>query len=525
MLAGLLGLIRQIPLTGMIGDDGNAYYAAAFEICMVFLLLTSYCLPEAVAGMIEARISKEQYINAGRVLKAAFFFSGMLSIVGGAFLVLAAQILAEDFMKEPLCMYALRAFAPVLLLVTAAGTLRGFFQGMGTRVPTAVSRLLEELVLLITVLLFANLLSEYGQSVGQLLKNKHFRAAYGSMGAAAGISAGMIAGVLFLFFVYRIYRRVYKKQEQKDPTKNPESYGQLIKILVWTAVPLIVPGLLYYLSHIFEQALFNRYMIENGMEEMRAVTWGVYFGKYRVLTRIPVVEAIAVGLPMISGIVSAIGKSDYKQAKDRMQTILHLIAFLTLPWCMFLGVLAKPVTELLYNGETETAISLLRTGSLMPLLLAAAILTNGILQGIERSQFVMRNVLVAFVIQMGFFYVSLQYLGLGVHAAVYAEMLGTFILFLLNLWSAGRILRYRQEWVRTFVVPLIASAGMGVAEYLLFIGFSRLMGNLAVLPVMLLGAVLYLVAVLALHGISEKELSRIPFGELIRKAAKAAKLL
>lgn len=525
MFAGFLGLARQIPLTNRIGDDGSAYFAAAYEICMVFLIITAYWLPEAVADMVKARISKAQLKNAGRVLKAGLFFSGFFSLAGGAAMFFGAEILAGGLLAEPLGMYALRAFAPALFIMTVTGVLRGWFEGLGTGMPSAVSGLLEQIILWITVLMAAGMLTGYGADVGRLLKNEHFEAAYGGMGAAAGISVGLLSGLLFLLFVFGTYRRVLRRQIQKDQTRSAEGYGQLIAILVRTAAPLLLPMLLYFLGHLVEQALFNRYMTENGMGDLRAAQWGVYFGKYRVLTRLPFVFAVSVGLSFVNGIQNAVSKSDYKQAKERMQTALHLAVFLAAPWVASLGVLAKPAVGLLYDGDSALGASLLTVGSSMVLLLALAVLTGRILQEIGKSRHVIWNVFAAFAAQITAFVLFLQYLDLKVYAAVYAEMIGALVLSMLNMWTLCRLLHYRQEWIRTFVIPLGAAAASGVAQYLLLIGFSDLIGNLAVIPVLLIGGLLYLAAVLAFKGISERELARVPFGKTLVKAAEAVRLL
>ena len=45
-------------------------------------------------------------------------------------------------MSMELSAYALRVLAPGLLIVAVMGVLRGFFQGMGTMMPTAISQIL-----------------------------------------------------------------------------------------------------------------------------------------------------------------------------------------------------------------------------------------------------------------------------------------------------------------------------------------------------------------------------------------------
>ncbi|MBO5292784.1 MAG: polysaccharide biosynthesis protein [Lachnospiraceae bacterium] len=524
-VAGLLGLIKQIPLTNIIGDSGNAYYAAAYGIFMVLFAITSYGLPEAVGQLVRARISKEQYKNAGRVMGAAIWISLLLSFAGSALVFLTADVIAAEVMKEPLCMYAVRAFLPALPIFAVVGAFRGYFQGLGTKMPTMLSEIIQKVILLITVLIGADILSGYGADVGRLLKNEEFSAAFGGMGAAAATGIGALAGMLFLLFVYQLYRGVLRKQEQKDTVRSTEAYGQIIKLLVCAAVPVIIPVILYVMCHLSEHAVFNRYMMDNGMAGARAAQWGVYFGKYQVLTGMMVLFATGNVFPMLPGILNAIGKADYKQARDRIGGAIHQTMFLAIPGAVFLVVSAKPLISFFYDGEMELASGMLRVGALLVVLMSFALLTGKILFGMGRKQRVLLHILIAVIVQLILFVVFLFYLKLGIYSAVYAEMVSVFLCDLLNLLLLGRGMHYRQEWIRTCVVPLIASAGMGIAEYLLLIGFSNLMGNMAVLPVALIGLILYLTAEIALKGISEKELMRMLGGGIVVKAAKAVRLL
>lgn len=525
MLIGLMGLIRQIPLTNLIGDDGNAYFAVAYELGMMVLVITAVGLSEAVSVMVEARMKRGQCRSAGRVLSSSLLLAALFSILAGTLVFLAAKELTGDLLKESLSMYALRACAPVLLILSVSGVLRGYFQGIGTRMPEIFCGVLVQSLLFLFMLIPAKKFTVYGEKVGRLLQNAHFRAAYGAMGAVFGLLAGAIIGLLFLMFVYKLYRRILKKQEQRDTTRNVESFGQMVKLLLWTAVPLFLPLFLYYCGHILEQALFNHYMIDNAMETQKAVQWGVYFGKYRVITRIPLAVILPVCLAIVPAIARSVGKTDLKQAKDRISTCMHMTFFLAMPWAVSLGVLAKPLMELFYDGETALAISLLQTGSFLVVGLALAVLTSRILQAIGREKRVLFNAFVSFLVQMGLFVVFLQYLGLNVYAAVYAELAAVFLLAFLNLTAICRILHYRQEWIRSLLLPAGAAIAAGIAEYLLFIGFCRLMGNLGVLPVALLGTVLYLLIILAFHGISELELSRLPGGQIMIQAARVLRLL
>lgn len=73
----------------------------------------------------------------------------------------------------------MKILAVNLIFASVLGLYRGFFQGMGTMVPTALSRFLEEVLCLIVMLVAAGKMGEYGSKVGALLQNPNYEQAFG----------------------------------------------------------------------------------------------------------------------------------------------------------------------------------------------------------------------------------------------------------------------------------------------------------------------------------------------------------
>ncbi|MBP3926699.1 MAG: polysaccharide biosynthesis C-terminal domain-containing protein, partial [Clostridium sp.] len=85
---------------------------------------------------------------------------------------------------------------------------------------------------------------------------------------------------------------------------------------------------------------------------------------------------------------------------------------------------------------------------------------------------------------------------------------------LLNAVAIRRAIRYRQEMVKTFVIPAVSAALMGVVAYFTYRGVtlvlhSNLMGTLISVIV---AVVVYAVLLIRLHGIEASELKSMPGG-------------
>lgn len=97
---------------------------------------------------------------------------------------------------------------------------------------------------------------------------------------------------------------------------------------------------------------------------------------------------------------------------------------------------------------------------------------------------------------------------------------------ILNNLAIRKHLRYRQEIKRTFVIPIIASAIMGVVSKLLYqviytaLGESTIAMVTGLVVTVMIAVVIYFAALLAMRGLREKELRAFPKGHLLVKVAK-----
>ncbi len=73
IISRIIGLLYRVPLTAIIGNNGNSYYSCAYEIYSMLLLISSYSLPMAVSKLVSARVAKGDFKNAFKVFKGALF--------------------------------------------------------------------------------------------------------------------------------------------------------------------------------------------------------------------------------------------------------------------------------------------------------------------------------------------------------------------------------------------------------------------------------------------------------------------
>lgn len=525
IISKLLGMVRRIPIEHIIGDVGNGYYSAAYEVYAFMLMISCYSLPLAVSKVVSAKVTKRQYKNAERAFQCSMIFA----IVAGGICFLVAELfgdfIAAKFMLEPMSALALKVLGPALLMVAMMGVLRGYFQGLGTMMPTAISQVLEQIFVLAASIAGSYFLFERGEKIGALLHNEDYAPAYGAAGASLGPVVGALVGLLFLMFVFVLYRSSAKRNVSKDKSGKPDSYGQIFRLILLTILPVLLSTTVYNISNILDIRIYNDIMIQKGLEDVKAYNLGVYSGKYRVLVNVPIALANAMCSSIVPVLTGLVMREEFRQAKEKINQTMRFTMIIAIPSAVGLAVLARPIITVLFRGEIDLAVNLLQVGSVSVIFYTMSTLTNGVLQGINKMRVPVVHAVIALVIHIVFLYVALQ-MDMGIHAMVYANILFAVIVCILNWLAIRKYLKYRQELVRTFVIPAIASVIMGVVIVVIDLALQKVAGNLAVVILgITLGVIAYFVAMVLLKGIDENDLKKMPGGRTVLTIAKKCKLM
>ncbi len=524
ILSRIIGIARRFPMQHIIGDKGNGYYSVAYEIYSIMLIISCYSLPLAVSKVVSSKISKRQYKSAERAFQCAMFFA--VAAGGTSFVIceLLGDFFAADVMQEPMSAPALKVLGPALLLVSVMGVFRGYFQGLGTMMPTAVSQILEQIFVLIGSIVGASLLYAHGDKIGALMHNADFAPAYGAAGASIGPVIGAVIGLLFLAFVFAAYRKGAKKRARESGGRA-DSYPQIFGMILLTIFPVLLSTTVYNISGVIDIKIFGSVMIAKGFEDVKTDLWGVYSGKYKLLVNVPIALANAMCSSIVPMLTQLMVREEYGRAKEKIGQAMRFTMIVAIPSAVGLAVLARPIVSLLFKGEVDLAVSMLHTGSVSVIFYTMSTLTNGVLQGINKMKVPVCNAAISLVIHIALLYAMLE-MNMGINAVVYAYILFAVVVCVLNAVAIRKYMRYKQEVARTFIIPAIASGVMGIVIGLLNLALSKAAGNaVTVFAGISVGAVVYFVVLILLKGINERDMRSMPGGRTMIMIAKKLRLI
>ncbi|MEG1888321.1 MAG: polysaccharide biosynthesis protein [Lachnospiraceae bacterium] len=519
IVSRIIGLVYRMPMTAIIGDLGNNYYGAAFEVYNLMLLISSYSIPLAVSKIVSAHAAKNEIKTVYRVVKCSLLFALSTGFIACLIVWFGAGFLTDTLLRTPLSIYALRVLAPTLVIFSVLGVLRGFFQGMGTMMPTAISQIIEQLVNAFISVLAAYFLFQYGTKVGGVLGNtREYSAAFGAAGGTFGTTMGAIAGLLFVIFVFAIFRPGFRKKMKREREKGVMDYGSILKVLVLTIVPVLLSTTIYNISSIVDQGIFkNIAAMQNYSQYNVDIWWGVFTGKYKVLINVPIAIASAMAASAVPSLTGAFTRRDLREVRVKTNKAIRFVMVIAFPCAVGMGVLASPILQLLFGDASMLAANQMRLGAVAIIFYSLSTLTNGILQGINRLQEPVKNAIIALILHILVLLILLFGFKLNIYAVVIATVVYPALMCILNGRSIRRYLHYRQEIRRTFIIPGICSAIMGVAVYFLYKGVMLLLSinSIATIAAIFVGAVLYGILLLLFRGLSASEIATFPKGRTL----------
>ena len=514
----LIGALYKIPLFNIIGDEGTGHFNNAYVIYNLLLMVSTAGLPVALSKSISEASTlgkRNQVHRTFSVALAAFFVLGTISF---AVMFALAQPLA-DLQGDGAAVQAVRAIAPACFFVCVLSTFRGYAQGHGNMVPTAVSQIIEALGKLTIGLALAWLLVRAGAS-----------SADAAAGAIFGVTCG--AGICLIYLIVdHIHRR---RSEPGRPTDVPEAPGTIFKRLLVIAVPITlcssVTPITSWLDTAQVQNILRDVMnaqpaqwyeaqklLDPTVVDPVVAAYGAY-QKAITIYNLPSSFMVAITASVIPAISACRAKRDFQGAGRIAESSMRVGMLLALPAGIGLSVLASPVMHFVYRSDTDYTIadpSMMILG-IASIFVCVMLVCSSVLQasGFVNLPIVIMVAGCAAKLIVNNFMVR--------HVGAVGAAVGTLVCYVivavLELLLIKRVIPSPPEYTRVFAKPMVAAGVMGMAVWAAYGLVSRFMGNtLSTMAAICVGVVVYAVLVVVLKAISREDLSLMPKGDKIAR--------
>ena len=482
IIVRLIGMIYRIPMNNIIGSEGAGLYSAAFEIYNIALILSSYGMPMAVSKLVSARLATKEYTNTRYIFRRALIISLITGGIASLILFFGAlgieHVLYSGF---PGMAIPLRFLAPTVFVVAILGTIRGFFQGQGTMIPTATSQLVEQIVnAVVSIVASYGFTKAYADSI--------YQDAHGASGGTFGTFMGALAALAVVVVLLIRNRHLYGQRLREDMGAQVMAPNETYKLIILTVVPIILGQTFYNLTSVLDGIFWNN--IAKGWLDLSAIKahYGNYGSTFSTLTSIPMGIASAMSASMLPSIVKSYTRGDKKSINAKIRKTVRATMIVAIPFVIALAVLGEPVIQLLFPRFNSVQGSImLKIGSAAIAFYTLSTISGAALQGLDKMRIPVVHSMISLGIHIPLTIILLFTTRLGIYSIVIGIMQFSAVVFILNFRSLYRLNGYRQEIVGSFLAPLFCAAVMGIAILLLYRGLYAVIGHN--LPVLIISGV------------------------------------
>ncbi|GIP41349.1 hypothetical protein J31TS4_46290 [Paenibacillus sp. J31TS4] len=554
VVSKLLGTMQKIPLQNLAGDGVFGIYNAVYPLYITILTLATAGIPIAVSKFVAEHAAFGRMDEARRVLRLATAVLMATGIVCFAALYGGAGHLA-GWMGVARTETAIRSVAFALLLVPPLAALRGYFQGLQDMLPTAVSQVAEQLVRVAAMIALLLYFLHVGASDAWI-------AAGATFGSVAGAAAGL---AVMLGFWRRAARRQRLGGPGRSSTAEPagtdaaspapaspattapgapaaaaeaaaaaelppaaglapaapprEPAAALIGRFLRYALPICLGSLVVPLLTLVDTFTMPRLLLARGAGEAEAIrAFGLYNHGLPLVQLVSMV-ASSLSAALIPAIADAWQRRDDAALQTRAGLAIRFSWLIGLAASCGLAAAAVPLNVMFFaSAEGSGAMAVLAFTALFSTL---HIVTSSVLQGLGAVLRPVRNLGIGVAIKLvgNMLLMPLW----GIEGAAAAAVLAYAVASGLNLLDLRRHggLRLALD-LHGLLRPLGAVALMSAAVLAVVYGGRGLLGLLSAglpsrleetglaLTAVAAGAVSYLLALLRLGAVGERELDLLP---------------
>ena len=499
IITNILGMLYVIPFYAMVGVQGSALYAYAYNIYVIFLDISSAGLPVAMSkiikeyntlGMLDAKV--RAYKLGKRVVNfvSVAAFICLFLFAGNIASLILGDLQGGNTIND--VAFVIRCVSFAILVIPFLSISKGYLQGHNIINVSSISQVIEQVVRIAVIL---------GGSYIAL--NIFHLSLTTSVGIAVfGAFCGGIAAILYI--VKNMHKHKKELSFTGDIKKDDISDSEIIKKILSYAIPFIIIDVGVSVYNFVDMVLISRTMVHLGFDaattEFITSSVSAWAGKINM-----VVNAIAMGLTvsLIPNIVEAFTLKKWHLVESRLNKALQIIIVTCVPMVLGISLLSKPIWGIFYGTEELSLGGLvLSVYIFIALFFNIYMVTSSTLQSLNKFKAVYLTTLLGYVTN-AFLDVPLMLLchALGLEpfiGAVLASILGYSLsaISTLVLLNKEHKLKYNETFKVMFKILLPTIMMVLVVVLLKFVipinYMSRLSSIIYVAIISIVGALVYL---------------------------------
>ncbi|MCM3694219.1 putative polysaccharide biosynthesis protein [Neobacillus niacini] len=506
LITKILSAVYRIPFQNIVGDVGFYIYQQVYPFYGLAVVLATTGFPVVISKLYAEQRDKGNPDITRRLLFVSFIILQFFGILCFLILYFGAGSIANWMNDEKLAIL-LRVVSIVFLLFPIVSILRGYYQGKGDMLPTALSQVGEQLIRAFTILLLAYSLTKLGYSLYLI---------------GGGAMFGSITGIMVSAIILFTFLWIRKEWRIITPRKglllsDYEEVKKIINALTFQGLTICISGMLMIFIQMADALNLYSLLTENGIEKDMAKAVKGVFDRGQPLIQLGTIIAASMSLSLVPLITSARIKKDTSFLEEKIQLAIRISIVIGVGASVGLWAIIEPANIMLFEDKTGSSV----LGVLSFVILLSSIITTiiAIMQGLGSLLYPAAAVLATF---------PLKYILNALFVPVFGTM-GAAIATLITLATVCFLLYVKFKKMQTSTVLSVHFLGTVLTAALMMVlllkgclaltnmitipaGTERLMASIQALGCAMSGGFLFLFIIIRGGVFLEKELSLFPFG-------------
>lgn len=493
----VIGSLNWIILSRVLGGEGIGLYQMGFPIYLMAITLSSAGIPVAISIITAEKLAQKDFLGAKRVFNVSLRLLFVTGLVFASALFFGAHWLIDNhWIRDSRTYYSIIALAPAVFFVTFLASFRGYLQGWQIMTPTAASEIVEQLMRVVTMIVFANMFMPHGL-------------AYAAGGASMGAGVGAFCALLVLMWFYgRLKQKLKADLQQQNPLATRESARAIISRLLRLALPVSMSSLMLPVVANLDLLIVPQRLEAAGFHISQATEFfGYLTGMAVPLINLATIFTAAMTISLVPAISESRALNDVFGIRAKTRTAFRVALIITCPCFVGMYFLAEKIAALIYNAPG--AADAIQTMSAGILLLGLHQISTGILQGLGRTSIPVINMILAAAVKVFLSWTLTAIPTLGIKGAAMATVVDFGLAAVLNMIFIYKYTGFALSFSGVFK-PAVSAAAMGAAVYGV-ITLAVSWGAWAILAAIAVAVPVYGGVLLAVGGMGKDDLESLPF--------------
>lgn len=345
----ILGIIYVIPFYSIVGTQGGALYAYAYNVYEIFLGISSAGIPLAMSKIVSEYLTEGNAYAKERVFKIGKWIANILAILSFLILMFFAPVLAKLIIGNVTggnttedIVFVIRVISTAILIIPVLSIYKGYLQGHKIMSASAISQIIEQVVRVFIIVI--------GSFLAVKVFNLPLRIAIGIAVFAATV--GAIVSYIYIRIKTKQSKDILEVKKEELNNKKIKDKDIIIKLFIY-ALPFIIIDTLKPLYNSIDMITLVKTLV-NDLGYQTSVAEGVMSVISTWGNKINmIVVAISTGIitSLIPSLTASLVKKDMRGVRDKINSSFQMMIFITIPATIGISLLSKPIWMLFYGNH------------------------------------------------------------------------------------------------------------------------------------------------------------------------------